>query len=88
MIFIAGLTLTAGLDYISVDAELQFNSSVAMQCLEIQVINDTVLELDELFLVTLEVADPDVLLGNNTATITIENNDRERYSSILCILLA
>lgn len=65
------------MDYTPVSIKIEFNSEVAMQCQAIQVINDTILETNEMFFVTLEVSDPDVLLGNNTATIVIENDDRK-----------
>lgn len=59
--------------------EITFNSSVAMQCQVIQVIGDAILEIDEIFFTNLETSDPDVVLENNTATITIANDDRKSY---------
>ena len=59
--------------------EIIFNSSVAMQCQVIQVTSDAILEIDEIFFVSLEVSDPDVLLENDTATVIIENDDRKLY---------
>ena len=60
-----------------------FNSSVAIQCQVIQVISDTILEIDEIFFINLEVSDPDVLLENNTATVIIANDDRKLFRVIL-----
>ncbi len=70
---------TAGVDYTPVMVEIEFNSSVAMQCQVIPVVSDTILEIDETFLINLEVSDPDVLLENNTATIAIANDDRKLF---------
>ena len=57
--------------------EISFNSSVAIQCLVIPVINDAILEIDETFLINLNATNPDVLLENNITTITITNDDRK-----------
>ena len=70
----------AGVDYTPVPSvEITFNSSVAMQCQVIQVIGDAILETSEIFFTNLEASDPDVVLENNTATITITNDDRKLY---------
>ena len=50
-----------------------------MQCQVIQVIGDAILETNEIFFTNLEASDPDVVLENNTATITITNDDRKLY---------
>ena len=57
--------------------EISFNSSVATQCQIIPVISDAILEIDETFLINLNTSDPDVLLENNSATITVTNDDRK-----------
>lgn len=57
--------------------EISFNNSVATQCQIIPVINDAILENNETFLINLNASDPDVLLENNSATITITNDDRK-----------
>lgn len=62
--------------------EINFNSSVATQCQVIPVISDAILESDETFLVNLNASDPDVLLENSTATITITNDDRKLFRVI------
>ena len=80
--FIADLIIAAGVDYTPVSIEIEFNSKVAMQCQAVQVISDTILEIDEMFFVTLEISDPDVLLENNMATIVIEDDDRKLLESI------
>ena len=52
-----------------------------IQCVNIELVNDTILELDETFTVYLEVANnTDILLVNRTATIIIANND-SKYKS-------
>lgn len=70
------LTLTAGTDYVPVSpVYIFFNSSITVQCLLVEVINDTILELNETFSVNLEVSDTDVILENQTVTIIIEDDD-------------
>ena len=76
------MIIAGGVDYTPVSIEIEFNSKVAMQCQTIQVINDTILEIDEMFFVTLEISDPDVLLENTMATIIIEDDDRKLLESI------
>ena len=44
-------------------------------CVSITILDDTVLEENQAFTVTLTTSDPDVLLGNNVTVITIEDND-------------
>ena len=66
-----------GVDYTPVMIEISFNSSVATQCQIIPVISDAILEIDETFLINLNASDPDVLLENNSATITVTNDDRK-----------
>ena len=51
------------------------NGNGAMQCLSITVIEDTALEGEETFLVTLTTSNPVVMLGNTEAVVTIEDND-------------
>ena len=63
--------------------EISFNSSVATQCQIIPVISDVILENDETFLINLNASDPDVLLENSTATITITNDDRKLFGVML-----
>lgn len=46
-----------------------------MQCVNIQVVNDSILELNETFAISLEVSSPGVVLENNTATVVIEDDD-------------
>lgn len=82
--FTADSTIIAGADYVPISVEIEFNSSVEMQCMDIQVIDDTTLETDEVFFITLEVSDPDVILENHTATIIIGNNDRMLHVTLLC----
>ena len=57
--------------------EISFNSSIATQCQIIPVISDAILENNETFLINLNASDTDVLLENNSATITVTNDDRK-----------
>ena len=44
-------------------------------CVNISITDDSALEGNEVFTVTLDTLDPDVLLGNNVTVITLEDND-------------
>ena len=66
---------TAAFDYVPLSLEIQFNNSLARQCLDITVINDTILEFNESFFVNLDTSDSNVSIENQTATVLIENDD-------------
>ena len=44
-------------------------------CVSITILDDTALEENQAFTVTLTTSDPDVLRGNNVTVITIEDDD-------------
>ncbi len=52
-----------------------FTSGQTVDCLPILVNPDVVLELDETFSVTLSSDDPAVMIGRDSATVTITNDD-------------
>lgn len=54
-----------------------FNSNISVQCVDVEIIDDSILEFDETFFVSLEVSDTNVLLENQAADIVIGNNDGE-----------
>lgn len=56
-----------------------------MQCVDIGIVSDTILELDETFFVTLEVSNPNIVLQNQAVEIIIENDDGKQTS--LCIAI-
>ena len=55
----------------------------AVQCVSINITNDTIHESDEVFRVTLLTTDEDVILDPNTTLVTILDNDSEYNYVIL-----
>ena len=45
------------------------------QCVDIEIVNDTILESSEFFNVILSSSDPDVVIENNMASIVIVDDD-------------
>ena len=65
-------------DYNSISSSMVFpagSTDNATRCVGITVIDDSALEGDQTFTVTLTTSDPGVILGTNIATITIIDND-------------
>ena len=68
----------AGADYDAITTNGTFlNGSMAgdMECVSVTITDDSALELDETFTVILTTSEPAVTLSNDTATITITDND-------------
>ncbi len=68
------ITATAGSDYVAASVGLTFpagSTNGDMQCLNISIIDDSVLEDNETFTVTLTTSGAGVSLRNNIITITI-----------------
>ena len=64
-------------DYTAVDQELTFTAADMVgsaMCINVTIIDDTVLEGDESFTLSLSSADP-VLFGTNQASVVIIDND-------------
>ena len=57
--------------------ELHFRAASATQhqCADIQLVDDSILENDEIFLVSLSSSDSAVLTSPNTTSVTINNDD-------------
>ena len=67
---------TAPDDYTSVENVLTFSPGVNQSCTTIiPIVDDSVLESDEVFSVTLSTTDSDVSLDPISATVTILDND-------------
>ena len=69
----------AGSDYVSVSMDVVFpvgTSNGGMQCIDVTIIDDSEMEGDETFTVTLTTSSP-VTLGNAVTTITITDIDGE-----------
>ena len=72
------VSAVAGRDYSATSAPLEFPAGVAngaMQCVNVTVYNDKILEYDEFFLVQLSIVTFDVWEENTVTTITILNNN-------------
>ena len=71
------VTSAADVDFITTSAVLTFNASTPLQCDQVIIINDSILENNETFFVELESTDDvvDVLL--NSAPVTIIDDDCE-----------
>ena len=77
-------------DFTAETVFLTFLPSTTLQCDQIFIINDTILENDEFFLVELNSLDQAVIIGLRSATVTIgADNDGKirsrRYNNIPCI---
>ena len=73
-------------DYFPVsDRALTFQPSFASQqvCGDIRLVNDSILEINEQFLVVLSSSDNAAVIDSNTATVTINNDDRKLFSEHL-----
>ena len=77
LLLILAITSGAGVDFNDVTTTLQFNSGTNRQCVDIPVVNDTVLENDEDFFAVLNSTDSSVIVSPDTARVVIEDNDRE-----------
>ncbi len=74
------VTATAGSDYMEASSPLVFpagSEDGALAC-AINIIDDSALEDEEAFTVTLSTMETYVMLGNNQTDITISDNDSKR----------
>ena len=83
---------TAGLDFSSVSPiPLIFSETIqgnVTDCVEIPIVNDTFLELDENFIVSLDTSDRAINILQNQATVTIIDNDSKcRRLILLCYVI-
>ena len=62
---------------------LRGSTDSTSKCVNITITDDTALEGNQAFTVTLTTSDPDVVLRNSMTTITIEDNDSEFTSRTL-----
>ena len=68
---------TAGSDYSPVTRIVTFPSGVNTASLSISIMDDSIVEPTELFSARLITTEPNVVIGGDTATITIQDNDGE-----------
>jgi len=67
----------ADVDFITTSAVLTFNASTPLQCDQVIIINDSILENNETFFVQLESTDDVVNVSLNSAPVTIIDDDCE-----------
>ena len=85
------MSIAAGSDLVMVSKELTFSSGAPigdLQCVDITILNDTDVECDDVFNVTLTTTDSsvDIVEGYGVATVTIERDAADGvllYSSVL-----
>ena len=59
------------MDYIPLSSSLTFNASSDMECVDVMIVDDTVVEGEESFTVSLTTSDPDVMVENGTVVVVI-----------------
>ena len=65
------------MDFMTTSGVLTFNTSTPIQCDQVTIINDTILENDETFFVLLESTEAVVIIGSSLGNVTILDDDRE-----------
>lgn len=77
------LTPTAFTDFISTSDDLLFLPiGPTESCVQIVLLEDSIVENDEVFSVVLESTDPDVVLSPTSARVTIVDDDGKRFCYI------
>jgi len=79
LVYIHFVTSVADVDFITTSAVLTFNASTPLQCDQVIIINDSILENNETFFVQLESTDDAVTVNVslNSAPVTIIDDDCE-----------
>ena len=79
----------AGLDYVSVETDITFESGTVSETVIIPILDDVVQEDKEMLIVTVSTSQPNVRIGKATATITILDNDGEfsQFTNTTIVLL-
>ena len=81
MVFFSG-----GTDYSAGSITLPFNASVAVSCVDVGIVDDSIAENSETFTVRIGTTEPRVTLRPNEGEVTILDNDR-KHTFILYIFL-
>ncbi len=63
------------MDYVPLSSSLTFNASSNMECVDVMITNDTVVEGEESFTVSLTTSDPDVMVENGTVVVVVIMED-------------
>jgi len=77
LICIHFITSVADVDFITTSAVLTFNASTPLQCDQVIIVNDGILENNETFFVQLKSTDDVVNVSLNSAPVTIIDDDCE-----------
>ena len=77
LVYIHFVISVADVDFITTSAVLTFNASTSLQCDQVIIINDGILENNETFFVQLESSDDVVTVSLNSAPVTIIDDDCE-----------
>ncbi len=59
------------MDHVPLSSSLTFNANSNMECVDVMITNDTVVEGEERFNVTLTTSDSDVTVENGTVVVVI-----------------
>lgn len=79
-------TALAGTDYVNVSSKEVFpfgSTNGATTCVDITILDDNAMEGDQTFNVALTTSNPNVLLGNIVAVISIINNDSKHKTNCI-----
>jgi hypothetical protein len=72
----------AGEDYVAVSMVVVFPSGTDRQCVDVMLRNDSAVEANETFTITVLAVDDNVIVDNGTVTITIVDDDGEGLHSL------
>ena len=67
------------MDFIDTSAVLTFNESTPLQCSQVDITNDEIVENDETFFVQLGSSDDAINIFVSSATVTITDDDCEYW---------
>ena len=70
---------TDGSDFVPVSETLTFVPGQTTASVSVSIVDDSNIEDTEMFSATLTTTDPNVVIGADTATVTILDDDRECY---------
>ena len=80
MVFFSG-----GTDYSAGSITLPFNASVAVICVDVGIVDDSIAENSETFTVRIGTTEPRVTLRPDEGEVTIVDNDRKQTPSFIYI---
>ena len=66
-------------DYTSIQNDIEFTDAISQICTNISIENDSILENNETFNVTIASSDASVMIEVSSVTVCIKDNDSELY---------